>query len=204
MIQHAPQYRSNRMLWPCILPAEITFVLLAVLIAAAAVLAPRFRATRGGTLALSTLTAVLVFIPSCTVVMNVLDRCRFGVFSYADFAAVHDFRVERFLPESATEITVDKYPQGYRARFRISQRALDKWFDQVWQEYGSFSSTTRVPVDPRRKVEREYVESRFEKLNLPIPADLVEYEGPRAANGAGFTLWYSVSESVAFQHAGYW
>jgi hypothetical protein len=192
------------MLWPIVLPAEVTFVVLAVLVAAATVLAPRFRATRGGTLALSTLTALLVFLPSCTVVMNLLDRHRFGVFSYADFAAVDDFRVERFLPEAATEITVEKYPQGYRAKFHIGQQSLDEWFEQVWKKYGSLSSTARVPVDPGRKVETKYVESRFDKLNWPIPADLVEYEGPRAANGAGFTLWYSVSEGVAFQHAGYW
>ena len=29
---------------------------------------------------------------------------------------VNDFRVERYLPTAATDITIDKYPQGFRAR----------------------------------------------------------------------------------------
>jgi hypothetical protein len=40
--------------------------------------------------------------------MAVTDEQRFGVFEYTSFDDVNDFRVERYLPTAATDITIDK------------------------------------------------------------------------------------------------
>ncbi len=192
------------MLWPIVLPVKITFYTLSGLLLVATTVAPLFRQERKVVFAWGALLGVLAFIPSCAGVMSVLDHYRFGVCTYPDSQSVNDSHVQHWLPEMATDITVDQSPAGFRARFRIEKPALDKWFDRFWQQYGEHSAIPRAPREESKPIHPDELEFYFGDLGWPPPSDAVAYEGPRTANGAGFTLWYSESQGVAYQDAGYW
>ena len=108
------------MLWPLVLPFKITFWVLAGLVATATVFAPVAKCRRSRTLLVSLLAAALLFVPSCSAVMAVIDANRFGLFQVASFDEMDDFRVRRYLPPEARDITIEKQAAGYRARFKIS------------------------------------------------------------------------------------
>ncbi len=93
---------------------------------------------------------------------------------------------------------------GYRARFTITQAELDQWLDGVWTQFSQDSIVRRRDDNLKQKVGREFTGTIFEGLDWKIPDDLIEYEGPVAANGAGFTIWYDAQTQAAFQRAGYW
>ncbi len=108
------------------------------------------------------------------------------------------------MPETAKDITVEQRSQGFRAKFKIDKQKLNDWLDQYWERYGKHASEPRSPVEEPQPIKPEEFEFQFADLGWPPISDAVEYEGPRAANGAGFTIWYSESQGVAYQHAGYW
>src|SRR3972149_4781103 len=179
------------MLWPLVLPFEITCWTLIALLVVATIAAPMFRKKRKRVFAWGFLVALVAFIPSCTAVMSLVDEYRFGIFNCPDFRSVNDFRVERYLPEPSTNITVEKYAQGYRARFEIGKQALDDWFDRSWEQNGEHSVVPRASDQEAKPTRREGVEHKFGDFGWEAPSDLIEYRGPEAGNGAGFTIWYS-------------
>ncbi|TWU22966.1 hypothetical protein Pla52o_24990 [Novipirellula galeiformis] len=136
--------------------------------------------------------------------MEVLDTKRFGVFDYETFDEVDDFRVERYLPPDATNITVDKYAQGFRARFKISQTNLDAYLDQVWRSYGDQSVVERGEMSAMRVVDEESHDLYYGDLGWAHLGDATEVYGPMARNGAGFTVWFSPSKGIAYQRGSYW
>ena len=103
------------MLWPIILPFQITVCFVAVLVGAATAVASIVRCRRLPTFLVASSLGILAFVPSCNAIMRVLDRQRFGVFEYASFSEINDHRVERYLPSSAEAIIVDRRAQGFRA-----------------------------------------------------------------------------------------
>ena len=192
------------MLWPVLLPLKITFWLFAAVVTLVTIAAPVMKWKRTNTCLVSVAIAVLAFVPSCTAIMAVIDAQRFGVFEIATFDAVDDFRVERCLPPASREIIIDKYAMGFRARFSISQRDLDKWFDDYWRRYGEYSVSDRDESATVTRVERKYLQTVFDGLGWELPARTTVYEGPATGNGAGFTLWYNPDTETAFQRGGYW
>ena len=150
------------------------------------------------------LLGVVGFIPSCTEIMKIIDAKRFGVFSYASFKDVSDFRVERYLPPDATQITLDKYPQGFRARFTISKEQLDSYLDELWDRYGAYSAVKRGKMFSMDRMDLESHSQRFGDLSWAHLKDATEYFSPTAANGAGFSVWYRPTEGIAYERAGYW
>ncbi|WP_146410052.1 hypothetical protein [Allorhodopirellula heiligendammensis] len=136
--------------------------------------------------------------------MDVLDAKRFGVFEYQTFDEVDDFRVERYLPSVAQNITVNKYAQGFRARFSISQEQLDAYMDGVWSKYGDRSVAKRGEMSAMELVDEKSHELCYGDLRWPHLDDATEVYGPTASNGAGFSVWYSPSKRIAYQRASYW
>ncbi len=192
------------MLWPIVFPFQITVCLFALVIIIATLAAPLARLKRLPTFFAMMLLGVVGFIPSCSGIMEVIDAKRFGVFSYASFEDVNDFRVERYLPPDAKQIIIDKYPQGFRARFKISREQLDAYLDELWDTYGEYSAVKRGGVLSMNRIDLESHNLRFGDLGWPHLPDATEYYSPRAANGAGFSVWYSPAEGVAYERAGYW
>lgn len=192
------------MFWPIVLPIQITFGVCLVVFVVVLLVSKKQGWKSNRAFLRTTLLLSLAFMPSCGVVMSVLDQYRFGVFEYANFQSIDDFRIERYLPEPATEITLEKNAQGYRSKFKISKSDLNHWFEQQWQQNYEQSVVSRTEIDETAIVDTEEFDLWFGGLGWSPLSEAVVYEGPRAANGSGFTIWYSESTVTAYQHAGYW
>ncbi len=196
------------MLWPLILPMKITFWTFAAIVVLVTAIAPALKWKRKSTLGLTLLAAGVLFIPSSSGLMALLDTQRFGVFEYETYAEVQDFRVERYLPPAATSITVAKTMQGFRAQYSISETDLQAYLDDSWERFRNYyphsAPDLRIHAISDRIVNAGSFDSQYGDLNWPPLKGAVEYHGPSAANGAGFTVWYSPSQQVAYERAGYW
>lgn len=192
------------MLWPIVLPFKITFWCIAALIALATIAAPRVKCKRLPTFLAATVLGVLAFVPSCTGVMHVIDARRFGVFDYETFDQVDDFRVERYLPPTARAITLDKQAGGFRARFKITEAGLTSYLDELWERDGNRSVAKREAMPSMAVLDPKLHERYFGDLGWPYLENATEYDSPTAGNGSGFNIWFSPTEGVAYQLAGYW
>ena len=191
------------MLWPFVLPAQITFWCIITLMVISLIAASVFKWSRRRTLLAGLMFAMVAFIPSCKVIMDLLDSRRFGVFEYASFGDVKDFRVERYLPTAAKGITIEKYPQGFRARFKITETELLAYLDSAWAKYGAEAIDKRQ-TKAAAVADLECHQFNFGESGWPFLKDAVEYRSPTARNGAGFFIWYSPSAGIAYERAGYW
>ena len=192
------------MFWPIVLPFKITACILLALTVLVTLAAPLMKLRRTPAFFGALLLSLLAFVPSCAAIMGIVDQKRFGVFDYATFNDVNDFRVERYLPPAASDITVDKYAQGFRARFSISQTELDAYLDSVWDSYGDQSVVERGEMSVMDIVDSESHELIYGDLGWPHLEDATELYGPTAGNGAGFSVWYSPTKGVAYQRGSYW
>ncbi len=192
------------MLWPMILPFKITFCCIAGLIALLTLAAPLANRKRLHAFLGAKLLGILAFIPSCTAVMHVIDARRFGVFEYATFDDVDDFRVERYLPPTARGITLDKQATGFRARFQITETELSSYLDELWENDGDRAVVKRGGMFAMAVVDPKSHEHDFGDLGWPHLENATEYYSPTAGNGAGCSIWFSPSEGVAYQRAGHW
>ena len=121
-----------------------------------------------------------------------MDLVRHGRFWYQTAREIADSRVR--LPPSATEITVFKYGSGHDARFTVSNDDLMEWLhnNQAERNHSKFGL---------------FIPAHFSKYGWPSGDDKVgmeEYTGPHAPNGAGFSVWYSRKNGIAYLHAGFW
>lgn len=192
------------MLWPIMLPLKITLAIFVVIVVVVPLILTRFRCKLPKTFAFTFLISCLSFIPSCVGIQSVIDQQRFGVFDYAQFSDITDAHVLLWLPSTAKSITVEQFASGFRAKYKISQDDLDAHFDQQWNRYGSQSMSTREEAANGQPVAASVLEHEFGSLNWKTYDDVVEYQSPVAANGAGYSIWYSPSQGIAFQSAGYW
>ncbi len=179
---------ERRMLWPLVLPCQITLGGMIVVLILGIAIAPKCKKSRKRFIAWGLLLGSLAFVPSCTALMTILDQYRFGVFEYVGYDAVNDLRVERFLPDAATDITIEKSSRGYRAKFSISCESLEDWFDESWNRDGESSVVPRDNEESSIPITSDAFEIQYGDLGWPPLEDAVEYVGPTAPNGAGFTI----------------
>jgi len=194
------------MLWPFVLPLKLTLVVLAGMFLATLHVGKKRSWNAIPTFMLAVLAMPVLVIPVGFVVGSVVDCFRFGMFHYADFQEIHDFRIERYMPPVATNIDVYKHysGNGYRARFRISQTDLDTWHQQFWDEHGEFSVANQSSVDEREPVSEDDFRRWFGDFEWEQPSDLLTYTSPIAGNGAHYKIWYSPSQERAFLTSCYW
>ena len=193
------------MLWPVIVPFKIAFWSLTALVAFAVVIAPLLKWKTSKTFLVSTLLALVAFVPSCTGIMYVVDGMRFGNFEYATFADVKDFRAERYLPRSAAKIKMQKHANGYRAQYLISDASFHAYLDSLWNEYGKYSVVKRGEMSgDGEPASREELEHVFSDLGWNPLENAIEYYSPTEADGGGATYYYDASDGVAYQRTGYW
>lgn len=193
------------MFWTLTTPVTVTVCGLIVCIVAATLLAPRFAVKRSKAFALSIVLGALAFIPSCMGINAAIAPFRFGVFQCDGYDDVNDWRVYRYLPQGATDITLEKpaHGNGFRAKFTMSQSELEAWIDKQWVLYGDQSEVSRAEANSLWGGFDRFMEE-FSGFAEPLPTDAVQYGGPYAPNGAGFTIWYSPEQGVGYQRAGYW
>jgi hypothetical protein len=188
------------MFWSTILPFQITTALWAVIIAVVTYFAPKFGKKRFS-IALSCIgLGFLLFIPSCAIIQTIAAPFRFGIFHYPNYAAINDWRVERYLPSLAADITLEKpkHTNGFRAKFKITKPELEGWFNESWNRGKAYS------VISREESQDVSASPDFSDLGWPPLTDAIQYVGPTKGNGAGYIIWYSESQGVAYEDAGYW
>ena len=192
------------MLWPLVLPFKITVGILVVLIVLAMLLSLKLKWPVGKAFGISLLLGAVAFVPSCTGIMKVMDSYRFGVFEYETADAVSDAHVKYWLPATAKSIMLDQQSNGFRANFTISQQDLDSHFDQQWKQCDPKYLVQRSGSVSKSPTKPTSLEREFGGLKWQVFDDMIEYRGPIADNGAGYSIWYSPSQAIAFQSAGYW
>ncbi|WP_437203353.1 hypothetical protein [Planctomicrobium sp. SH664] len=204
------------MLWPIVLPAQITFALLLALIAFLTARAPAWKWRRRRTLMISSLLGVLLFVPSCLGIMGIVDRFRFGTFEFATASEVKDFRIERFLPPTATAITLRKDPTGHWARYSIPESDLQAFVEGLWKRSGEHSAIPReeLPSPPRaspvasasdtRTLIRSEFQRKFEATGWETPSTLLEMHGPVEPDGGGVIYFYDPITQAAYHRGRYW
>ncbi|MEZ6035725.1 MAG: hypothetical protein R3C17_21720 [Planctomycetaceae bacterium] len=195
------------MLWPLVLPIQITSCILAAVIAVIAVvtvISPIRKWGRPKTFAVLTIISFVSFIPSCVGVTSIVDAYRFGTFQYASFTELQDFRVERFVPKKARNITVNKYAMGHKAKYTISESELKSYLDQLWDAHGKQSAIPRKDLENDAVVAPEDIKADFSGLDWPVLENAVEYHSPVEADGGGATYYFSRESSIVYHRAGYW
>lgn len=194
------------MLWPFVLPFQITIVLMIVLFIGVLWVGERRQWQPRNRITAAICVPPLLFIPSCAATSYVVDYFRFGMFHYENFDAIDDFRIERYMPPAAADITVFKHysGNGYRARFTITQQDFDAWHNDFWDRYGEYSNVDRPENDGKALSNPEDFQRWFGEFNWSLPDDSVQYQSPVAGNGAHYTIDYSPSQQIACLRSCYW
>lgn len=190
------------MFWHFVLPAQITFGIFLCILALGTIIGGKKKWLIG--FLLSFVVGVALFIPQCAVVSIVIFPFRFGEFHYQHARDVNHHRVTYFLPDTARNITLNTEVNRFYAQYEITPQELLVFMDQQWQRNGQNSVDPR-PIAPQKNASLPYMmTNHFGTPGQTLPNDLETHEGPRARNGAGFTIWYSPSTGVAYQHTAYW
>lgn len=192
------------MLWPVVLPFKITICCLVVLVAIVTAAAPALNWQRGKTFLIATILACVAFVPLCTGIMRLVDTQRFGVFHYDVITDVNDFRIERYLPTNARDITLEKHAAGHRAKYSISESELMEYLDSLWSEYGEHSAISRDELGDGTPVGASQFDYKYGDLGWPPLENAVEYHSPVQGDGGGATYYFDRDAGTAYHLAGYW
>ena len=191
------------MFWPLVLPVQITFWLVTSIVLLATVFAPALKWKRAKTFGIASLIGCLAFVPSCAGIITILDSQRFGVFEYDAYSDVDDFRIERYLPTAAKNITLEKFASGHRARYSISQLELTDFLDDLWNDHGRFSAISRDELCDGESITADTFQHSFADLGWP-PFNAIEYHSPVQGDGGGATYYFDPSTGTTYHRAGYW
>ncbi|XOF35185.1 MAG: hypothetical protein ACL93V_07830 [Candidatus Electrothrix sp. YB6] len=70
----------------------------------------------------SVLLVIILFVPSCIGVMEIVDSIRYGTFTYNKHMEVDGRRIRNWMPPKATNIVVHKTSYGHFAKFTIEKK----------------------------------------------------------------------------------
>ena len=185
------------MFWSLILPLKITAgILLAIAVAAVGTgLVLRWRWWITGMV--TVLTPVILALPILWVVHGVVNRDRLGTFTYATVAQVTDFKVVAWLPAGATDLTVQQREEGFAAAGKATQAQVVAFQAHEWSAAGLPNAI------PKAEEDEPYVRD-FSALGQMPSGTYLRYAGPRAANGAGWDLWWHAGTQRMYLSAAYW
>ena len=184
------------MLEPLILGLNISILVVFFVFFGAVSILPYYGYPRRKVLTVACMLSVVLFIPSCVGISLIVEFVRYGRFTYQGAVEITDAKVQ--LPPSATEITLFKYASGHDARFKVSKEDLSQWLES--------NQADRSEKRPDGTLGAS-VPAHFSKYGWPSNADkndLEKYVGPIAETGAGFVVWYSPKNGIAYLHCGYW
>ncbi len=161
-------------------------------------------------LAVSIIASIVIFLVVFIAILKPVDSGRFGGFAYPNKAAITHYKVAYWMPAKARDITVYSNAMGHVARFRIDKDSFIEWLNEererggegpvVWSENSNLANQN-IGFE---KLTIESFELYFRKTGWEYPDDNIEFQGPRASNGAGFTVYYSPKQGYVYLWAGYW
>lgn len=196
------------MLAPVVLPFQITVALFAVLWCLGA-----FTLRTPKRIAWLSLAALLLFIPSCTGIMAIVDLQRYGRFNYADASEIpHDGYIE--LPESAKDITLYRNGAGHWAKFKIDTTTLRAWIDDrralqpdLYQYHDDdewLAKPRNTQAQDERNQEQQVFANRFPDSGWVYDPMMVRVRVTRSKRGSGYTLWHLSATGDTYLNASYW
>jgi hypothetical protein len=192
------------MFWFIIMPYNITFLMLAGIVISATIAAPRYGVKRRPVFWWGTFIAFFTSIPTCAATLKIVDHFRLGEFTYSSFQEVNDWRVERYMPDGATDITMLKTYNGYHAKYKIDKHSLESWIEKFlhvnWPKYRG----SGIGSDDYLEIEYAWFELVFCDTGWKLPKDVIRCKSASSGNGAGFQVWYSESEGMAYEISAYW
>jgi hypothetical protein len=193
------------MLWPFILPLQITCGVLLLAVGLLTAYASPKRWSRMTGFFFYSAIALVAFIPSCTGIMLAVDGIRFGDFSYLSYGDIPDARSQRYLPEAATNIRMRKHANGYLASYKISTEEFSTYLDALWDKYGEDSAVGRRGFsDEGTSVDPEMFNLTFGDLGWACPSNATIYYSPRESDGGGATYYLDAVNGIVFQQTGFW
>ncbi|MFN8741107.1 MAG: hypothetical protein ACK5YR_14365 [Pirellula sp.] len=192
------------MFWALELPVKITFWILVAVVVLVMIVGNGRNWAPLKSLAIISSVVFIGFVPSCAIVMRIVDAQRFGLFQYASYSDVQDFRVERFLPPAAQDITLEKTFIGHRAKYTISESELRSYLDGHWNAYGKYSAIPRSDLKDGESVMSEEIEDDFQGLNWPRMGEAIRFHSPVEHDGGGATYYFDPVSGTTYHRAGYW
>ena len=192
------------MFWPIVSPFGISVLLITILVTLLTIFSQPFKWSRKKTFLTSSIIGFIMVIPSCTGLMLIMDSYRFGIFTYQKYDEVQDFRIERFLPTSATNITLHKTSGSYQAKYQISEEDLLSYLNNMWDKYGEKSAVKREDFKSDGTTVLMKSWFRFKNLNWDLPDRATMYHSTRAGNGAGADYFYNHETQTVYQSSYYW
>ena len=192
------------MLWPLVLPLQITISLLMALVALLTALAPTVKWKRAKMFGVSLAFGCLALIPSCMGIMAIIDSQRFGTFQYNSASEVNDFRVARYLPAKARNLTLKKFAAGYLAKYSISKADLLSYLDAFWERDGQHSMIARDEFYNGQPAPADYIDHVFADLKWPALKNPTEFHSPMEDDGGGAVYYFDATTTTVYQRAGYW
>ena len=181
-----------------IIPGFITASILTALTITAVIMLSRRGWRLTAAVIVSTVVALVASIPLGGIVAIVVAAVRYGTFEYDSAAAICDYNID--IPPSATNITLNKTVSGHKARFTITERELTTWIGTVIAKRANEPMVDYVPDT----LTPEDFDSKFGQMGWEYPPDNYGLFSPISANGAGFLIWYSPVQQMAYMDAGYW
>jgi hypothetical protein len=156
-------------------------------------------------LLVSVIASVVIFLAIFNSMLNQVDAGRFGGFAYPNKAAIKHYKIAYWMPAKARDITVYSNAMGHVARFRIDPNSFIEWLNEERKRNGD--GAVFLPGKGKvgsEKTSFDMFELHFRNTGWDYPDDNIEFQGPRAANGAGFTVYYSPKQGYVYLSAGYW
>ena len=161
-------------------------------------------------LVVSIIASMFIFPVVFIAILKPVDSGRFGGFAYPNKAAITLDKVAYWMPAKAWDITVYSNAMGHVTRFRIDKDSFIEWLNEERERGGEgpvvWSENLNV-ANQNIGFEKLTIESfalYFRNTGWEYPDDSIKFEGPRAANGAGFTVYYSPKQGYVYSRAGYW
>lgn len=192
------------MFWPLVLPVQLTFVIMLALIVISTVLAFALNWKPIRVLVGTTAFSIVAFVPSCSGIMSVLDARRFGIFHHATCGEVQDFRIHRYLPDSARSITLVKTSMGHRAKYFISESELRAYIERLWKKHGEQSAIPRKDLKEGEIARLDEIQRQFGGLGWPPLPNAIRFHSPVEGDGGSAEYFYDASSGTAYHCAAYW
>ncbi|HBE70912.1 MAG TPA: hypothetical protein DDW52_22430 [Planctomycetaceae bacterium] len=137
--------------------------------------------------------------------MLVIDAYRFGDFSYASYDEIPDFRSRRYMPKAAANISMQKFPNGYYARYEIPLKEFDGYLDDLWERYAERSGSQRGDdIDEGEIAGPEEIVATFGELGWECPTSAIIYHSPTEMDGGGATYYVDRDSAIVLQQTGFW
>jgi hypothetical protein len=182
-------------------PFFITLAIFAVSTIVWASRAGRKKCPRVKMVAVVAICWVMFFIPTCGAVNMLVDEFRYGNFHYDTAREIHDFYIQ--VPDSATDISVYKSVSGHCLKAKCDKATIISWLHELKKGGRRFSNGIVEEI-----VATDYhvygLKDHFPQEVGALGKEIIKIEGPRASNGAGFTVYCDEKSGWCFILAGYW